>query len=603
MKELKTLMNWLQGNRLKMIGAMIVTIFGIVSATLIPIVNQVAIDLVILDSPDIEMNLLTELVRNRPTINAQLLMCGGFIILFTALDATSNFIRGKWVAESSESLAKNLKDKMYHHIQQLPFLYHKRAETGDLIQRCTSDIETIRAFLASQLVELGNCIFLFIVIFSFMLQLNSTYALVSICSVPLLLGFSVKLYRKIREAFKIVDESEAEMSTMLQENLTGVRVVRAYCNQSYEMEKFEQHNRDFWSKSYNFSKLHALFWGASDFLCLVQIALIIIFGAYLVITNQITLGTLQTFIVYGSMIVWPIRQLGTVLTEFGKATIAIKRIEEILAEPIEFEEGLTLPNIEGNVEFEGVSFEYEDEGEAKILKDISFTVKKGQTVAIVGRTGSGKTTLMNLLLRLYDYTEGSIKIDGVELKKLDKRFIRRQIGVVLQELFLFTKTVGQNIKIAKKEANEEEVYSVARTASVHDVIQEFEAGYETMVGERGVTLSGGQKQRVGMARVLINECPILIFDDSLSAVDANTDQQIRQRLNKRSKEVTTFIISHRVSTVKEADQIIVLDQGRLVQNGTHHQLLNEPGLYRTFWEIQDKKETDVMNLVKKERGN
>ena len=603
MKEMKILFNWMKGQRGKMIGAMIATIIGIYFSTLIPIINQIAIDYVIQSGQALETNGLARFILGATTIRTQLLLCAGLIIAFTGGNALFNFFRGKWVAQSSEALAKTMKDKMYHHIQQLSFMYHKRVETGDLIQRCTSDIETIRVFLSTQLVELGNSIFMFVLIFYFMLQLNVRYALVSISLIPVLFLFSILFFRKIRDAFKEVDESEAKMSTMLQENLSGVRVVRAYCNQLYEIEKFENCNKEFRSQSYKLSKLSSMFWGSSDFLCFLQTLLIIIYGAYLVIQGEISLGTLQAFIAYGGMIIWPIRQLGTVLTEFGKATIAIKRIEEILNESIEFEEGIVLPKVQGNIEFNHVGFEYEDETGTKILDDISFTVEKGQTVAIIGRTGSGKTTLMNLLLRLYDYTEGSIKIDGIELNKLDKRFIRRQISVVLQEIFLYTKTVGENIKIAKKEASEIEIQNVAEVAAVHHVIESFKSGYETMVGERGVTLSGGQKQRVGIARALMRKSPILIFDDSLSAVDTKTDNEIREALTKQSKEVTTLIVTHRVSSVKDADQIIVLDQGRVIQKGNHQELITQEGLYKEFWNIQEQKEADAMNLMKTEGGN
>ncbi len=371
--------------------------------------------------------------------------------------------------------------------------------------------------------------------------------------------------------------------------------MRAYCNQEYEIEQFEKRNQEFRMKSYEMTKLNALFWSSSDFLSLFQIAIVMIYGSYLTIKGEISLGTLQAFIAYESMIIWPVRQLGRILTDLGKTTISVKRISEVLNEPIEFEAGLENPEIKGNIEFEHVGFEYEDHD--RILKDITFSVKKGQTIAIIGRTGSGKTTLMNLLLRLYDYTEGSIKIDGVELKNIDKQWIRSHIGAVLQELFLYSKTIKQNIAIAKKDAHEEEIHSVAKLAAVHHVIEGFENGYDTIVGERGVTLSGGQKQRVGIARALINKCPILVFDDSLSAVDTETDIEIRKALNERSKDVTTFIIAHRVSTVKDADQIIVLDKGRIVQQGTHQELIAQEGLYQTFWEIQNQKEAEVMNLV------
>ena len=599
MKELNVLFNWMKGQWGKMLGAMVATMIGVYFSTLIPIVNQIAIDYVIQDT-EAGQGGLESFILGATTIQQQLLLCGILIVVFTAFNAIFTFIRGKWVAQSSEALAKTLKDKMYHHIQELPFLYHKRVETGDLIQRCTSDIEMIRVFLSTQLVELGNCLVMFIFIFYFMAQLNFQYALVSISLIPILFIFSFIFFRKIRDAFQEVDESEAKMSTMLQENLSGVRVVRAYCNQIHEIQKSENYNESFRTQSYKLSKLSSLFWGSSDFLCFLQTMLIVIYGAYLVIQGEITLGTLQAFIAYGGMIIWPIRQLGTVLTEFGKATIAIKRIEEILVESTEFEEGMTLPNLQGNIKFDHVGFEYEDEKGDKILQDVSFTVQKGQTVAIIGRTGSGKTTLMNLLLRLNDYTEGSIKIDGIELKEIDKRFIRSKIGVVLQELFLYTKTVGQNIKIAKRTASEIEIQTVAEIAAVHDVIESFNAGYDTIVGEKGVTLSGGQKQRVGIARALMRECPILIFDDSLSAVDAKTDNKIRKALNKRSAKVTTFIVSHRVSSVKEADQIIVLDKGKVIQKGNHDELINQEGLYKEFWKIQEQKEIDAMKLSTEE---
>ncbi|MGL4373891.1 MAG: ABC transporter ATP-binding protein, partial [Turicibacter sp.] len=476
--------------------------------------------------------------------------------------------------------------------------YHKHVETGDLIQRCTSDIDTIRRFLAGQLVEMGYAIFIFVIIFSFMLKLDVKFALVSVVMTPVLFGFSFFFFKKVKKAFKDADEAEARLSTTLQENLTGVRVVRAYCNQEYEIEQFEEKNKSFKELSYKMTKLNALFWSSSDFLSFVQIAIVILYGGYLAIQGEITIGTLQAFIAYEWMIIWPVRQLGRILTELGKTTISARRINEVLAEQIEFEDKLEKPEIKGNIVFDKVCFEYEDE-EDRILKDISFTVKQGQTIAIIGRTGSGKTTLMNLLLRLYDYNSGSITIDGVELKKIDKKYIRHHIGCVLQELFLYSKTLKQNIAISKKDAQEEEIHHVAKVASVHDVIQGFENGYDTVVGERGVTLSGGQKQRIGIARALMNECPILIFDDSLSAVDTETDIEIRKALALRSKEVTTFIIAHRVSTVKDADQIIVLEKGQIIQQGTHDELINQEGQYKHFWQIQNEKEEELMKLMNK----
>lgn len=589
MNEVKTLYKWMRGHHLAMGIAMVATVVGIVFSSLIPLVNQVAIDFIIVHSPDATADFLSDFILNRETIQGQLLLAGGLIIVFTALNAMTSFVQGRYIAKSAEGFAKDLKDRLFGHIQELPYMYHKRAETGDLIQRCTSDIETIRNFLTSQLVEIANCIFLFVVIFLFMWQQHALYAVVSIALLPFLLVFSLVFFKRVQQAFKVSDESEAAMSTMLQENLSGVRVVRAYNNQEHEMAKFETFNRDFRNTSIKVSKISSMFWSSTDFLCFLQIAVIVVFGAYLVITGRTSLGVLQSFIVYGNMLVWPVRGLSNVLTELGKATISIGRIQEVMAVSTEkAEDGLQVP-IQGRISFESVGFKYEDEVNGAVLEDISFEVEKGQTVAIIGRTGSGKSTLMNLLLRLYDYTSGSIKVDGVELHQIQKKHLRRHVGVVMQELFLYTKTIGQNIKISKKNAREEDVHEAARMAAIHHVIEDFENGYDTMVGERGVTLSGGQKQRVGIARALMDDTPILIFDDSLSAVDSKTDQDIREALAERSKDVTTFIISHRVSTVREADLIIVLDNGRIVQKGTHETLLSEQGLYKTFWDIQHTK--------------
>ena len=597
MKEFKVIYEWLQGNRLRLLGALVATAISIVFSTLVPLVTQTAIDQVIGQQTLEDPSFISTIVGNISGIQSQLLVCGLFVIVLTCGNAIFNFLKAKWSAEASESFAKRLKDNMYNHIQQLPFHYLKHVETGDLIQRCSSDIETIRRFLGMQLVEMGYAILVFVIIFGFMLTLNTTLALVSITLIPLLFIFSFIFFNKVKATFKIADEAEASMSSSLQENLSGVRVVRAYCNQEFEIEQFERKNKAFRDTSYKVTKISALFWGASDFICFAQIALVIIVGGYLTITDQMTLGTFQAFISYEWMVIWPVRQFGRILTDLGKTTIATQRILEILEQPTEFEDHLKTPQIEGAIVFDKVCFEYDHHD--RILKDVSFTVNKGETVAIIGRTGSGKTTLVNLLLRLYDYNSGSIRIDGVELKEIDKKWIRQNIGVVLQEMFLYAKTIKQNISMPYKQASDEQIYEVAKVASVHRVIEEFKEGYETVVGEKGVTLSGGQKQRVGIARALMKDCPIVVFDDSLSAVDTETDVAIRRALAKRSNTMTSFIIAHRVSTVKDADKIIVLDKGRIVQQGCHDDLIGIDGLYKTFWEIQNRSEQDVLDLIEK----
>ena len=378
----------------------------------------------------------------------------------------------------------------------------------------------------------------------------------------------------------------------MQENLTGIRVVKAFARQDFEIKKFNEKNKNFRDSIYKLTRLMAWYWSISDFICMFQIGAVVVIGSMLAAKGELSLGTLTVFITYEGMLLWPVRQMGRILTDMGKSIVAVSRIEEILHEPIEIaEENHEKPNIYGNVSFKDVCFEYESE--KPILKGISFDVEVGETIAILGPTGSGKSSLVHLLPRLYDYNMGSIKIDGIELKDIDKKWIRKNVGLVLQEPFLFAKTVKDNIKIANSKIEDRKVYEAAKVASIHEDILSFDKGYDTPVGERGVSLSGGQKQRIAIARTIINECPIVVFDDSLSAVDTETDVAIREALNNRKNKSTTFIISHRISTVKEADKIIVLDKGKIVQKGTHESLIKEEGLYKRVYNIQNSSEQNI----------
>jgi len=520
-------------------------------------------------------------------------ICSLILIVLTLFRGIFLYWKGKWSAVSSESIAQKIRDTVYDHLQKLPYDYHQKAKTGDLIQRCTSDVETIRRFLSMQFVEVGRALFMIIFALSFMLPMNPKMTLVSLFLIPLIFSFTVVFFIKVKKAFKLSDESEGRLSTVLQENLTGVRVVRAFARQSFEINKFDERNVEYRDLTYNLIRLLAWYWSVSDFFCLIQIGGVLVIGTFWASKGIISLGTLLAFTSYVGMLLWPIRQMGRVLTDMGKALVSIGRIQEILDEPVEEfgDDNTSSPTIEGEIEFQNVSFEYE-EGKP-VLDGVSFHVKKGQTVAILGPTGSGKSSLVHLLPRLYEYQKGSIKIDGIELKKIDKHLIRKKIGIVLQEPFLFSKTIKENIGLAKHDVIDAEVFEAARIASVHEVIGDFEKGYETAVGERGVTLSGGQKQRIAIARTLVNDSPILIFDDSLSAVDTETDAAIRKELKKRSRKATTFIISHRINTLAEADQILVLENGKLIQQGDHRQLVNQEGLYQRIWNLQNKLEEEL----------
>ncbi len=520
-------------------------------------------------------------------------ICSLLLISLTLIRGIYLYFKGKWSAVSSESIARKIRDTLYDHLQNLHYDYHQKAKTGDLIQRCTSDVETIRRFLSMQFVEIGRALFMIAFALSFMLPMNTKMTLISMSLIPLIFSFTVVFFIKVKKAFQLSDESEGRLSTVLQENLTGVRVVRAFARQHFEIGKFDERNVEYRDLTYRLIRLLAWYWSVSDFFCLIQIGAVLIIGTFWASKGIISLGTLLAFTSYVGMLLWPIRQMGRVMTDMGKALVSIGRIQEILDEPIEKfgNNGNPTPPIEGEIEFKKVYFEYE-KGKP-VLNDVSFQIKKGQTIAILGPTGSGKSSLVHLLPRLYDYQKGSIKIDGIELKSIDKKIIREKVGIVLQEPFLFSKTIKENIGLAKHDVFEAEVFEAARIASVHDVIEDFEKGYETAVGERGVTLSGGQKQRIAIARTLINDSPILIFDDSLSAVDTETDAAIRKELKKRNNKATTFIISHRINTLAEADQILVLENGKLIQQGNHQELVNQDGLYQRIWNLQNQLEEEL----------
>ena len=599
MKKFKLIWDFMKGSRSLYAFSIAAIGFATFIRFIWPMILRVTVDSIIGDNPIQVQGWFAPAFESifrfgggKSILAQSLWMCSLILILLTVSRGIFLFFKGKWSAVASESIVQNIRDRLYDHLQYLPFEYHVKAKTGDLIQRCTSDLETIRRFLAIQFVEVGRALFMLAFALSFMLPMNVKMTLISLSLVPLIFAFAVVFFIKVKIAFKESDESEGRLSTVLQENLTGVRVVRAFARQKFEIDKFDGKNVEYRDKTYHLIRLLAWYWSVSDFFSLMQIGAVVILGTFWAAKGIISLGTLMAFSSYVGMLLWPIRQMGRVLTDMGKAQVSVERIQEILDEPIEdLDEGSSLEKIDGEIEFKNVSFQY-DEGKP-ILKNISFKAKKGQTIAILGPTGSGKTTLVNLLPRLYDYQSGSITIDGVDIRSISKKTLRRNIGIVLQEPFLFSRTIKENIGLAKKKTKDDDVFQAAQIASIHDVIMDFEQGYKTAVGERGVTLSGGQKQRVAIARTIINGNPILIFDDSLSAVDTETDAAIRKKLRKRREKVTTFIISHRLSTLAEADVILVLDNGELVQKGTHLQLIEQEGLYKRIWAIQTSLEEEL----------
>lgn len=595
MQNARLLWNYMKGNRLLYLGAIVSVGFATIFTVINPLVLKVTIDSLIGDQPladsGWELNLINAM-GGRGFLAQRLWIVGLLLIVLTLGRGLFLFLRGKWSAEAAEMIAKNMREKLYGHLQHLYYNYYVTANTGDIIQRCTSDLDTIRRFLAIQFVEIGRSVFMLSLVAYVMFSLHVKMALVAMAVIPIIFAFGLIFFLKVKKAFRFSDEAEGRLSTVLQENLTGVRVVKAFARQSHEMEKFEQKNREYRDLTYRLIKLLAGYWSLSDFLCLLQIAVVLFLGVYWTVQGSLTLGTLFVFITYEGFLLWPVRQMGRILTDMGQSFVAVERIEEILQQPSEQADPSQFrPEIKGNISFRNVNFQYEDGTE--VLKDITFTIKAGQTIAILGATGSGKSSLVHLLARLYDYQRGSITIDGNEVRSINKKWLRKHIGLVLQEPFLFAKTISDNISLARLESEEREIYAAASDAAIHNVILDFDQGYDTLVGERGVSLSGGQKQRVAIARTLIRECPILIFDDSLSAVDTETDAAIRRALAQRGNQATTIIISHRVATLAHADLILVLEEGRLVEQGTHQELLHKSGIYSRVWAIQNSLEDEL----------
>lgn len=598
MKELKKIFKFMEGYKGIYILGMICIILSQMVTIVSPLVIRTTIDSIVGNEP-INSNTVSKIINymgGKSFLRENIWIIGGILVVIAILRGAFLYFKNTLASKTAENTAKKIRDSLYDHIQRLPYEYHVKSETGDLIQRCTSDVETIKRFLAIQLVEVAGSLVMLILISYVMFNLNIKMALVSMITLPIIFTFAFIFFSKIKIAFEASDKAEAKLTTVLQENLTGIRVVKAFSRQKYEVLKFDEKNKDYRDKTYRLIQLLSIYWGSSDFICFIQIGLVLVIGSIWAVKGEISLGTLVAFSTYVSMLLWPVRQLGRTLTDMGKAIVSVGRIEEILNEPIEvLEENHMKPKVKGSIVFDDVYFEYE-KGKP-VLNGISFSLKAGNTLAIIGPTGSGKSSLIYLLARLYDYNEGSIKIDDIELRNIDKKWVRKNIGIVLQEPFLYGKTIKENIKLGDPSIEDAKVYESAKIASIHQDIKSFDKGYDTYVGERGVSLSGGQKQRIAIARTIINQCPIVVFDDSLSAVDTETDISIRKALNNRKNKSTTIIVSHRISTVSEADKILVLDKGKIAQMGNHNTLIKEEGLYKRIYEIQNSiDELDELKL-------
>jgi len=476
---------------------------------------------------------------------------------------------------------------VFDHLERLPYSYYKKNKSGDLIQTCTRDLDLLRKFLIADVSNFNWTFWMVLLCFSILMTISWKLTLVALALFPLMFIYSFFLIKYVRKLYRDTDDSEGKMTDKISENLSAVRIVKAFNAEVYEINSFENNLTDYRGKFIKWRKLSAFFFSSSDIFVFGSKLVALLFGIYLCYSGEIGAGTLVLSTLFVNMMVWPLREVATSLSNMGQYIASSDRVRLILEEPLEDTwSGLT-PAIKGEIVFDHAGFKYED-GTVDVIHDVSFRIKPGQTVAIMGKTGSGKSTLSLLLTRLYDYTSGSIKIDGVELKDIQKAYLRRNVVPVLQDPFLFSKSISENILMANKKATKEEVQRAARIAAIDDTITKFKDGYDTAVGEKGMSLSGGQKQRVAIARTIISNAPVLIFDDSLSAVDTETDLAIRQNLKEWEKNTTTLIITHRVSTARDADLIVVLEDGRVSEMGTHDELLKQPGLYQRIATIQGK---------------
>lgn len=595
MKQHRSLLSsLLKGQRLSLAVMLLCMVLTSLLAFFPQQIIRYTVDVVLAGGPSFLPVFLENMIRalGGNTVLGCLAVSALAMVAVALVNSLFTYLRSKLSADVAENIAYALRTRLYDHIQCLPYARLLSFGTGDLLQRCTSDVETVRKFVSVQIMEMLRALCLVVCAIFIMWPMSHTMTLISLSTVPLLLFFSYFYFVLAKKNFLHAEQAESDMSIALQENLTGVRVVRAFAAQRQEEAKFDAASARFRDLSQKLTYIMSYYWSLSDLMIYAQVILTVCLGTKFALSGTLTIGTVITFSSYVTILLWPVRQMGRILADLGKTSVALNRIRDILSTPIE--EDLpqeSTPDISGNIVFDHVNFSYQDG--KPVLQDISFSVSAGQTVAILGATGSGKTTLMLLLQRLYDPTGGRILFDDTPSVNIRRAYLRRHVGIVLQEPFLYSRSVFDNIAITQPHSAAADVQAVSKMASLHDSVLSFEQGYQTMVGERGVTLSGGQKQRVAIARMLLQRTPVMIFDDSLSALDSETDAAIRAALSQRREKATTFIISHRVNSVFQADQIIVLDHGRIIESGTHQSLLEKGGLYAKLWRLQGAVEEEA----------
>lgn len=591
--RLRLVSSFLDGSKRWFLAAILSTVGLALTNMLTPQIVRVTVDSVLgsepFDLPPFLADLLNRL-GGAEVLREKLWMIGIVIVGIAVFGFAFFYGSRVFNTKAAETLVKTMRDKVFRHLLALPDDWYGKNRTGDIIQRCTSDINMVKDFLSEQLVSVFRIVVMLALSLFFMFSLHVGLTLIALAGVPVLLTTSLIFHKKVSPEFEICDENEGKLSAIVQENLTGVRVVRAFGREVYEKEKFDNQNRYYMGLWDRVNKMFCRYWSVADLIANLQIMLLVVFGAVFAIRGELSAGAYIAFLSYNGYLTWPIRQLGRVISEMSKAGVSLRRIEGILnAAPERDEDGAehVTTDYRGDIAFDRVSFSFD--GKTPVLENVSFTVPAGSTVGILGGTGSGKSTLVRLLDRLYPLPEGSgtISVGGIDIRRLRAAELRSNIGFVLQEPYLFSRTIGENLRLAKQTASDAELRAAAHIACLDSAVEGFPSGYDTFVGERGVTLSGGQKQRAAIARTLVQDTPILIFDDSLSAVDTETDATIRARLAGREGRATTLLISHRTATLMHTDRIVVLDRGRVAEIGTHEELLAKNGIYRRIYDIQN----------------
>ena len=533
---------------------------------------------------------LVERIGGVGYLREHLWLIGGLLVLLALLSVTFRYLFILFNAKGAESLAETMRNCLFSHIQRLPFAWHMQNQTGDIIQRCTSDVDMVKNFISEQLTSVFRIVILIILSLLFMFSMNAKLTMVALASIPIIIAYSTYFHSKISSQFMKCDENEGILSTIAQENLTGVRVVRAFGREKYEKDRFEKQNNIYTNLWIRLCRLLALFWGAGDLISGLQVMLIVIFGSVFCVRGSMTAGEFIAFISYNAMLTWPVRSLGRMIAEMSKAGVSIERIRYIMNSPVEQDKpDAVTPDMNGDIAFENVTFAYAD---TPILSDISFRIPQGTTFGILGGTGSAKSSFAALIPRLYDATRGEVRVGGIPVKDYDMASLRDNVAMVLQKNVLFSGTIKENLRWGKEDATDEEIVRACRLAQADEFIRDFPAGYDTRMERGGANVSGGQKQRLCIARALLKKPKILILDDSTSAVDTKTDALIRRAFREEIPDTTKIVIAQRISSIQDADRILVFDNGRMEAAGTHEELLGSCPVYREIYESQTKEGGD-----------